>query len=124
MKVKTKKDRRRRIALRQRKKIRGTSERPRLSVFRSLGHIAVQVIDDSNGTTLASASSTEPAIRAGFADGASGGNVAGAQVVGRLIAERTIEKGIRSVVFDRGGFLYHGRVRKVADAAREAGLQF
>ena len=124
MKVKTKKDRRRRIALRQRKKIRGTSERPRLSVFRSLGHIAVQVIDDSNGATLASASSTEPAIRAGFADGATGGNVAGAQVIGRLIAERTIEKGIRSVVFDRGGFLYHGRVRKVADAAREAGLQF
>ena len=124
MKVKTKKDRRRRIALRQRKKIRGTSERPRLSVFRSLGHIAVQVIDDSNGATLASASSTEPAIRASFAEGASGGNVAGAQVVGRLIAERSIERGIRSVVFDRGGFLFHGRVRKVADAAREAGLRF
>jgi large subunit ribosomal protein L18 len=124
MRVKTKKDRRRRIALRQRKKIRGTSERPRLSVFRSLGHIAVQVIDDSNGATLASASSTEPAIRASFAEGASGGNVAGAQVVGRLIAERSIEKGIRSVVFDRGGFLFHGRVRKVADAAREAGLRF
>ena len=124
MKVKTKKDRRRRIALRQRKKVRGTPERPRLSVFRSLGHIAVQVIDDSNGATLVSASSTEPAVRAGFTDGASGGNVAGAQVVGRLIAERTIEKGIRTVVFDRGGFLYHGRVRKVADAAREAGLQF
>ncbi len=123
MKVKTKKDRRRRIALRQRKKIRGTAERPRLSVFRSLGHIAVQVIDDSVGATLASASSAEPAVRAGFADGASGGNVAGARVVGRLIAERTLEKGIRSVVFDRGGFLYHGRVRKVADAAREAGLQ-
>jgi len=124
MKVKTKKDRRRRIALRQRKKVRGTSNRPRMSVFRSLGHIAVQVIDDSSGTTLTSASSTEPAIRAGFADGASGGNVAGAEVVGRLIAERTLEKGIRSVVFDRGGFLYHGRVRKVADAAREAGLRF
>ena len=122
MKIKTKKDRRRRIALRQRKKIRGTSNRPRMSVFRSLGHIAVQVIDDSNGTTLASASSTEPAIKASFADGASGGNVAGAEVVGRLIAERTLEKGIRSVVFDRGGFLYHGRVREVADAAREAGL--
>ena len=124
MKVKTKKDRRRRIALRQRKKIRGTSNRPRMSVFRSLGHIAVQVIDDSNGTTVTSASSTEPAIRASFADGASGGNVAGAEVVGRLIAERTLEKGIRSVVFDRGGILYHGRVRKVADAAREAGLRF
>ena len=95
-----------------------------MSVFRSLGHIAVQVIDDSNGTTLTSASSTEPAIKASFADGASGGNVAGAEVVGRLIAERTLEKGIRSVVFDRGGFLYHGRVRNVADAAREAGLRF
>ncbi len=124
MKVKTKKDRRRRIALRQRKKISGTSNRPRMSVFRSLGHIGVQVIDDSNGTTLTSASSTEPAVRASFSDGASGGNVAGAEVVGRLIAERTLEKGIRSVVFDRGGFLYHGRVRKVADAAREAGLRF
>ena len=123
MKIKTKKDRRRRIALRQRKKIRGTSNRPRMSVFRSLGHIAVQVIDDSSGTTLAAASSTEPAIKASFADGASGGNVAGAEVVGRLIAERTLEKGIRNVVFDRGGFLYHGRVRKVADAAREAGLR-
>ena len=95
-----------------------------MSVFRSLGHIAVQVIDDSNGTTLASASSTEPTVKASFGDGAAGGNVAGAQVVGRLIAERTLEKGIRSVVFDRGGFLYHGRVRKVADAAREAGLKF
>ena len=124
MKVKTKKDRRRRIALRQRKKIRGTSNRPRMSVFRSLGHIAVQVIDDSNGTTLASASSTESAIKASFTDGASGGNVAGAEVVGRLIAERTLDKGIQSVVFDRGGFLYHGRVRKVADAARAAGLRF
>ena len=124
MKVKTKKDRRRRIALRQRKKINGTSNRPRMSVSRSLGHIAVQVIDDTNGTTLASASSTEPAIKASFTDGASGGNVAGAEVVGRLIAERTLEKGIRSVVFDRSGFLYHGRVRKVADAAREAGLRF
>ncbi len=124
MKVKTKKDRRRRIALRQRKKLSGTSDRPRMSVFRSLGHIAVQVIDDSNGTTLASASSTEPAVKASFTDGASGGNVAGAEVVGRLIAARTLEKGIRSVVFDRGGFLYHGRVRKVADAAREAGLRF
>ena len=123
MKVKTKKDRRRRIALRQRKKIRGTSTRPRMSVFRSLGHIAVQVIDDSNGTTLASAASTEPAVKASFTNGASGGNVAGAGVVGRLIAERTLEKGIRSVVFDRGGFLYHGRIRKVADAAREAGLR-
>jgi len=124
MKVKTKQDRRRRIALRQRKKIAGTTERPRLAVFRSLAHISAQVIDDSTGRTLASASSTEPSVKAGFADGARGGNVAGAQVIGKLVAERTLEKGITSVVFDRGGFLYHGRVRTVADAAREGGLKF
>ena len=124
MKVKTKKDRRRRIALRQRKKITGTTERPRLSVFRSLAHISAQVIDDMTGTTVASASSTEVSIKAGFADGAKGGNAGGAKVVGRLVAERTLKKGITSVVFDRGGFLYHGRIRKVADAAREAGLKF
>lgn len=124
MKVKTKKDRRRRIALRQRKRITGTTERPRLSVFRSLAHISAQVIDDMTGTTVASASSTEVSIKAGFADGAKGGNVGGATVVGRLVAERTLKKGITSVVFDRGGFLYHGRIRKVADAAREAGLKF
>mgnify|MGYP003716750747 CR=1 FL=1 len=116
MKVKTKKDRRRRISMRQRKKVGGTAERPRLVVFRSLAHISAQVIDDTTGTTVASASSTEAAGR--------GGNVAGAQVIGKLVAERTLEKGITSVVFDRGGFLYHGRVRKVADAARDAGLKF
>ena len=124
MKVKTKKDRRRRISLRQRKKIRGSAARPRLAVFRSLAHISAQVIDDTTGTTVASASSTEPTVKAIFADGARGGNVAGAQVIGKLVAERTIEKGITSVVFDRGGFLYHGRVRTVADAARDAGLKF
>ena len=124
MRVKTKKDRRRRIALRQRKKIKGTPARPRLAVFRSLGHISAQVIDDTTSTTVASASSTEPAVKASFADGAGGGNAAGAQVIGALVAERTLEKGITSVVFDRGGFLYHGRVRKVADAARDAGLKF
>ncbi|HJN43088.1 MAG: 50S ribosomal protein L18 [Acidobacteria bacterium] len=124
MRVKTKQDRRRRISLRQRKKIGGTSERPRLAVFRSLTHISAQVIDDTTGTTVVSASSTEPSVKAGFADGARGGNVAGAQVIGKLVAERTLEKGITSVVFDRGGFLYHGRVRKVADAARDGGLKF
>jgi len=124
MKVKTKKDRRRRIALRKRKVITGTAERPRLAVFRSLSHISAQVIDDLTGTTVASASSTEPTIKADLADGARGSNVAGAQVIGRLVAERALEKGITSVVFDRGGFLYHGRVRKVADAARDAGLKF
>ena len=124
MKVKTKKDRRRRISLRQRKKIGGTAERPRLAVFRSLAHISAQVIDDTTGATVASASSTEPSVKASFADGARGGNVAGAQAIGKLVAERTLEKGITSVVFDRSGFLYHGRVRKVADAARDAGLKF
>jgi large subunit ribosomal protein L18 len=124
MKVKTKKDRRRRIALRRRKIIKGTSDRPRLAVFRSLSHISAQVIDDMTGTTVASASSTEPTVKAGLAAGARGGNVAGAQAIGQLVAERALEKGITSVVFDRGGFLYHGRVRKVADAARDAGLKF
>ena len=124
MKVKTKKDRRRRISLRQRKKIWGTPERPRLAVFRSLAHISAQVIDDTTGTTVAAASSIEPAVKASFADGARGGNVAGAQVIGTLVAERTLEKGITSVVFDRSGFLYHGRVRTLADAARGAGLRF
>jgi len=124
MKVKTKKDRRRRIALRQRKIIKGTSDRPRLAVFRSLSHISAQVIDDMAGTTVASASSTEPTVKGGLADGARGGNVAGAQAIGQLVAERALEKGITNVVFDRGGCLYHGRVRKVADAARDAGLKF
>ena len=124
MKVKTKKDRRRRIALRKRKIIKGTSERPRLAVFRSLSHISAQVIDDMAGTTVASASSTEPTVKAGLAAGARGGNVVGAQAIGQLVAERALEKGITNVVFDRGGCLYHGRVRKVADAARDAGLKF
>ena len=124
MKVKTKKDRRRRISLRQRKKIGGTAERPRLAVFRSLAHISAQVIDDTTGTTVASASSTEPSVKASFTAGGGGGNVAGAQDIGKLVAQRTLKKGITSVVFDRGGFLYHGRVRKVADAARDAGLKF
>ena len=110
--------------MRQRKKVGGTAERPRLVVFRSLAHISAQVIDDTTGTTVASASSTEPSVKASFTAGGGGGNVAGAQVIGTLVAERTLEKGITSVVFDRGGFLYHGRVRKVADAARDAGLKF
>lgn len=124
MKVKTKKDRRRRIALRKRKIIKGTTDRPRLAVFRSLSHISAQVIDDMTGTTVASASSAEPTVKAGLAAGARGSNVAGAQAIGQLVAERALEKGITNVVFDRGGFLYHGRVRKVADAARDAGLKF
>jgi large subunit ribosomal protein L18 len=124
MKIVTKRDRRERIHLRQRKRLRGSADRPRLSVFRSEAHIYVQVIDDGAGRTLAAASSLEPAVKARFGDGARGSNKAGAAVVGRVIAERLLEKGIRRVVFDRGGFLYHGRVRAVAEAAREAGLEF
>ena len=124
MKIKTKDDRRRRIQLRQRKRIMGTVERPRLSVFRSVSHIYAQVIDDLSGNTLVSASSIDPALKGTFAKGVAGGNVKGAEAIGKAIAERSIEKGIKQVVFDRGGFLYHGRIRAVADAARETGLEF
>jgi large subunit ribosomal protein L18 len=124
MKIKTKQDRRRRIQLRTRKRVRGTSERPRLTVFRSVAHIYVQAIDDATGQTLASASSAEPATKAVFANGARGGNVNGAKQIGKVIAERLAARGITRVVFDRSGFLYHGRVRAVAEAARAAGLEF
>jgi large subunit ribosomal protein L18 len=124
MKINTTKDRRTRIALRQRKRISGTQERPRLRVFRSVSHIYAQVIDDMTGTTLIAAASTEPALKSTFAGATRGGNVAGAKALGRTIAERLIAKGIKRVVFDRGGFLYHGRIRAVAEAAREAGLEF
>ena len=124
MKINTTKDRRTRIALRQRKRISGTQERPRLRVFRSVSHIYAQVIDDMTGTTLAAAASTEPDLKITFAGPTRGGNVAGAKALGKTIAERLIAKGIKRVVFDRGGFLYHGRIRAVAEAAREAGLEF
>jgi large subunit ribosomal protein L18 len=124
MQIKTKDDRRQRIKYRIRKKMRGTSERPRLSVFRSVSHMYVQVIDDLAGTTVASASSLEPAVASQMTDAARAGNRQGAEVVGRTIAERLKEKGITRVVFDRNGFLYHGRVRAVAEAARSAGLEF
>jgi large subunit ribosomal protein L18 len=124
MKINTKKDRRARIGLRQRKRIAGTAERPRLRVFRSVSHIYAQVIDDMSGTTLASAASTEPAVKSQLTGQARPGNKAGAEVLGKTIAERLKAKGIQRVVFDRGGFLYHGRIRAVADAAREAGLEF
>lgn len=107
-----------RVHARIRRKLRGSEERPRLAVYRSLKHIYVQVIDDGNGRTLAAASSAEKNAAA------NGGNVAGAKAIGKLIAERCKEKGIASVVFDRGGYLYHGRVKALADAAREAGLEF
>ena len=124
MKVKTKKARRTRIRLRQRQRFRGSAVRPRLAVSRSLAHISAQVIDDQLGRTLVSASSTEPSVKALFQNGAKGGNTAGARVIGRVVAERLIDHGVKQVVFDRGGFLYHGRVRSVAEAAREAGLEF
>jgi large subunit ribosomal protein L18 len=124
MRIKTKADRRRRIKLRLRKTVRGTSARPRLSVYRSLSHIYVQAIDDLAGRTLAAASSVEPALRARMAGGVRPGNRKGAELVGQAIAERLKGKGITRVVFDRNGFLYHGRVRAVADAARAAGLEF
>ena len=124
MKIKTKDDRRRRIQLRQRKRISGTDARPRLSVFRSVAHIYAQVIDDMTGQTLASASSVETSLKGKFTKGVKGGNLKGAEAIGTAIAERSKEKGITRVVFDRSGFLYHGRIRAVADAARKAGLEF
>ena len=124
MRIKTKRDRRHRISLRLRKRVAGTPERPRLAVFRSVSHIYAQVIDDAAGTTLVSASTTEPALKAKLTEGAKGGNLAGAKAIGVAVAERLKAKGITRVVFDRGGFLYHGRVKAVADAARESGLEF
>ncbi len=124
MKINTKEDRRDRIRLRLRKRIHGTATRPRLSVFRSVSHLYVQAIDDLSGQTLAAASSLEPALKAAMAGDAKGGNIAGAKQVGRAIAERLVAKGITTAVFDRGGYLYHGRVRAVAEAARQAGLEF
>ena len=101
-----------------RRKLQGTEERPRLAVFRSVNHIYAQIIDDRKGHTLAAASSVEKTA------GAPGGNIAGAKKVGQLVATRAKEKGVSKVVFDRGGYLYHGRVKALADAAREAGLKF
>ena len=124
MQIKTKDDRRQRIRYRIRKRMRGTSERPRLSVFRSVSHIYVQVIDDMAGTTLAAASSVDPGVKAKMSGDTRAGNRKGAELVGQTIAERLKEKGITRVIFDRNGFLYHGRVRAVADAARAAGLEF
>ena len=103
-----------------RKKLQGTAERPRLNVYRSLSHIYVQVIDDLHGKTLVSASTAEGKKESRV----KGGNVASAKAVGKIIAERAKEKGVIKVVFDRGGYIYHGRVKALADAAREAGLKF
>ena len=110
---------RRRIHTRIRHKIAGTEARPRLAVFRSLNHIYAQVIDDQKGHTLAAASSAEKGTPV-----KDGGNLSGAKEIGKLVAERAAAKGIKKVVFDRGGYLYHGRIKALADAAREAGLEF
>jgi len=112
---------RKRVHSRIRKKIQGTTERPRLNIFRSLNHIYAQIIDDVRGVTLVSASSVDKELRA---VNKAGGNAAGAKNVGAEIAKRAKSKGIETVVYDRGGYQYHGRVKALAEAAREAGLKF
>lgn len=116
----TKNETRKQRHVRVRKKVYGTPERPRLNVYRSNKNIAVQIIDDTVGRTLVAASSTDASLK----DSANGGNIAGAQAVGKLIAEKAQAAGVTSVVFDRGGYLYHGRIKALADAAREGGLDF
>jgi large subunit ribosomal protein L18 len=111
---------RQRIHTRIRRKVRGTTERPRLAIFRSVAHIYAQVIDDAKGVTIVAASSSE---KGSGENKMTGGNVAAAKEIGKRVAERAKEKGITRVVFDRGGYLYHGRVKALADAAREAGLE-
>lgn len=106
--------------LRVRKHVIGTPERPRLNVFRSSKHVYAQLIDDTNGITIASASTLDSDLK----DLANGGNIEAARKVGEMIAKRAREKGVELVVFDRGGYLYHGRIQALADAAREGGLQF
>jgi large subunit ribosomal protein L18 len=113
-----KKEIRNRIHRRIRRKMAGTAERPRLAIFRSVAHIYAQVIDDAAGATLVSASSVDKGGKT------NGGNVAAAKAIGKLVAERAKAKGVTKVVFDRGGYQYHGRVKALADAAREAGLEF
>jgi large subunit ribosomal protein L18 len=110
---------RQRIHKRIREKVQGSAERPRLNVYRSVNHIYAQLVDDMAGVTVVSASSSEKGAKK-----STGGNVAAAKEVGKRIAERAKDKGITKVVFDRGGYLYHGRIKALADAAREAGLQF
>jgi large subunit ribosomal protein L18 len=116
----TKNEKRGHVHDRIRKKMQGSAERPRLNVYRSINHIYVQVIDDLHGKTLVSASTAEGKKE----ERKTGGNVASAKAIGKAIAERAKAKGVTKVVFDRGGYLYHGRVKALAEAAREAGLQF
>ncbi len=111
---------RQRVHSRIRRKMSGTAERPRLNVYRSLNHIYTQLIDDANGVTIASAST----VSKKGAEQSAGGNIEAARVVGKMIAERGQAAGVKRVVFDRGGYLYHGRIKALADAAREAGLEF
>jgi large subunit ribosomal protein L18 len=113
-----KNSRRLRIHVRIRRAVKGSNERPRLAIFRSLKHIYAQIIDDRKGQTVVSASSNETDSTI------NGGNLAGAKAIGQLVAERAIAAGVKKVVFDRGGFLYHGRIKALAEAAREAGLEF
>jgi len=118
-KVQDKNERRLRIHSRIRRRVKGEVERPRLAVFRSLNHIYAQVIDDRAGRTLVSASSAEKnsAVK-------TGGNLAAAKAIGQLVAERALANGVKKVVFDRGGYIYHGRIKALAEAARKAGLEF
>jgi large subunit ribosomal protein L18 len=115
---------RQKIHSRIRKSLAGTTERPRLNIYRSVNHIYAQVIDDAKGVTLVSAASIEKGKGSKGEKRPTGGNVASAKDVGKLIAERAQQKGVKKVVFDRGGYLYHGRVKALAEAARAAGLEF
>lgn len=121
--IKKKRERRERAHLRIRTRVRGTSERPRLSVYKSLKYIYAQLIDDDRGHTIAAASSADPEVRQQL-DGKAASNKQAAKLVGETIAARAKEKGIEKVVFDRGGYVYHGNVKALADSAREKGLQF
>lgn len=121
MKVEEKRRLRAKRHVRVRGRVHGTAERPRLNVFRSVQHIYAQVIDDERGHTLAAASTAEPALREALK---TGGNVEAAKAVGKLVAERATAAGVSKVVFDRGGYLYHGRVQALADSARDGGLSF
>ncbi len=116
-----KKNPRKRRHLRVRKKVTGTPAKPRLNVFKSAKHIYAQIIDDFSGNTLISASSIDRELRGKLNEG---GNIESAKVVGALVAKRAVDKGVKKVVFDRGGYLYHGRLKALADAAREGGLEF
>lgn len=121
MKAQERIESRRRVRVRIREKVKGSAERPRLAIFKSGKHIYAQVIDDRKGATVAAASSLEKDMRGSLKTGA---NVDAAKAVGKLVAQRAVEKGVKEVVFDRGGYRYHGRIKALADAAREGGLNF